>query len=170
MTGGSDGAMTTSTVYATSVYTITSCAATVTDCPARLGHVTTETIALYTTVCPVSGQATTTSAPYEYKTSYTSTFVTTVVYTVTSCAPAVTDCPAKLGKVTTEVLTSTVVVECTPSVVYSVRPSGTGSVVKTTAGSVITPSVSPIFSGAVSGVKAGSMGVVVLSVLVALLI
>lgn len=46
------GPMTTSVVYTTTTKTITSCAPTVVDCP--LGHVTTETIALYTTVCPVS--------------------------------------------------------------------------------------------------------------------
>jgi len=45
---------TTSTVYTTNVYTITSCAATVTDCPAKLGSVTTEVVKLYTTVCPVA--------------------------------------------------------------------------------------------------------------------
>jgi chitinase len=50
--------MTTSTVYATTVYTITSCAATVTDCPARIGQVTTETVELYTTVCPVAAAET----------------------------------------------------------------------------------------------------------------
>jgi len=46
--------MTTSTVYTTTTYTTTSCAATVTDCPAG-SYVTTATISLYTTVCPVSG-------------------------------------------------------------------------------------------------------------------
>lgn len=45
---------TTSTVYATNIYTITSCAPGVTDCPERLGQVTTETVVSYTTVCPVS--------------------------------------------------------------------------------------------------------------------
>ena len=44
--------MTTSTVYTTRTYTVTSCAPTVTDCPA--GHVTTEVVPLYTTVCPVT--------------------------------------------------------------------------------------------------------------------
>src|SRR3954447_23787771 len=43
---------TTSTVYATNVYTITSCAPTVTDCPEK-GSVTTEIVSLYTTYCPV---------------------------------------------------------------------------------------------------------------------
>lgn len=43
-------ASTTSTVYTTSVYTVTSCAPEVTDCPARIGQVTTDIISLYTTV------------------------------------------------------------------------------------------------------------------------
>jgi len=48
---------TTSTVYATSVYTVTSCAPTVTNCP--VGHVTTDIVSLYTTVCPVTATETT---------------------------------------------------------------------------------------------------------------
>jgi len=64
---------TTSTVYATSVYTITSCAATVTNCPEK-GQVTTDIISLYTTVCPVTATETTppkypTSSPAGYPTS-----------------------------------------------------------------------------------------------------
>lgn len=51
---------TTSTVYSTRVYTTTSCAATVTNCPAK-PYVTTDIISLYTTVCPV--EATETSPP-----------------------------------------------------------------------------------------------------------
>lgn len=43
-----------STVCSTSIYTITSCAPTVTDCPAKIGSVTTEIIPLYTTLCPVT--------------------------------------------------------------------------------------------------------------------
>lgn len=49
---------TTSTVYTTRVYTITSCAPDVPNCPAN--QVTTETIPLYTTVCPVTAAATST--------------------------------------------------------------------------------------------------------------
>jgi hypothetical protein len=45
---------TTSTVYISTVYTITSCASTMTDCPGRIGSVTTETISQYTTLCPVT--------------------------------------------------------------------------------------------------------------------
>ncbi|KAF5020146.1 hypothetical protein F66182_7838 [Fusarium sp. NRRL 66182] len=43
---------TTSTVYSTKTYTITQCPPTVANCP--VGHVTTETIAVSTTVCPVT--------------------------------------------------------------------------------------------------------------------
>ncbi|KAH7144252.1 hypothetical protein B0J13DRAFT_607645 [Dactylonectria estremocensis] len=78
--------LTTSTVYDTKVYTVTSCAPTVTNCP--VGHVTTETVGVYTTVCPVSEQLT------------VSTVYTTDVHTITSCAPTVTNCP--VGHVTTE--------------------------------------------------------------------
>lgn len=46
--------LTTSTVYSTNIYTITSCAPGVTNCPASMGKVTTETVAVSTTVCPVT--------------------------------------------------------------------------------------------------------------------
>ncbi|QPH04081.1 hypothetical protein C2857_000734 [Epichloe festucae Fl1] len=94
--------LTTSTVFTTKTYTVTSCAPTVTDCPK--GHVTTETIPLYTTVCPVTETAhvpeptTTTKAPL----LTTSTVYTTKIYTLTSCPPYVVDCPK--GEVTTEVI------------------------------------------------------------------
>lgn len=59
VTASAGGELTTLTLFTTTVHTITSCAATITDCPA--GHpestkeaVVTETIALTTTVCPVS--------------------------------------------------------------------------------------------------------------------
>jgi chitinase len=54
--------MTTSIVYTTKVYTVTSCAPTVTNCPAKMGQLTTETIVLATTICPVSA-LTSTSYP-----------------------------------------------------------------------------------------------------------
>ncbi|KAI1080173.1 hypothetical protein F5B20DRAFT_580569 [Whalleya microplaca] len=46
--------LSTSTVYTTSVQTITSCAATVTNCPAHSTALTTVTVAVSTTVCPVT--------------------------------------------------------------------------------------------------------------------
>lgn len=42
-----------STVYSTKIYTVTSCAPTITNCPAG-PHVTTEVVSLYTTFCPYS--------------------------------------------------------------------------------------------------------------------
>ena len=91
---------TTSTVYSTTTETITSCAPHVTNCPA---HVVTRTIAVSTTVCPVT--ATSTPVATEWPTGWTtSTVYSTKTYTITSCAPTVTNCPAKLGHVTTEVI------------------------------------------------------------------
>lgn len=46
--------VTTSTVYSTTVHTITSCAPTVTNCPAHSTVLSTEIVAAYTTVCPVT--------------------------------------------------------------------------------------------------------------------
>ncbi|PBP18257.1 hypothetical protein BUE80_DR010753 [Diplocarpon rosae] len=48
--------LTTSTVYTTMSYTVTACPSTVKNCP--IGQLTTETINVYTTVCPVSQPAT----------------------------------------------------------------------------------------------------------------
>jgi len=46
--------MTTSTIYSTSVFYVTSCAPEVTNCPARSARLVTSIIAVSTTVCPVS--------------------------------------------------------------------------------------------------------------------
>ncbi|KAK7423552.1 hypothetical protein QQX98_001010 [Neonectria punicea] len=78
--------MTTSTIYDTRTYTITACAATVTNCP--VGHVTTETIAVTTTICPVTEKLT------------ISTIYSTKTNMVTACPPEVTDC--LIGEVTIE--------------------------------------------------------------------
>ncbi|KPM34471.1 hypothetical protein AK830_g12098 [Neonectria ditissima] len=102
--------LTTSTVYTTHIYTVTKCPPSVHNCPAG-GYVTTEVVALYTTVCPIEeGGATKTgsgSQPeitgavyHEVKTIYS-----TNVHTITSCPPEVTNCP--LGHVTTEITSYT---------------------------------------------------------------
>jgi hypothetical protein len=96
--------MTTSTVYTTNVYTVTKCPPTVTNCPT--GKVVTETIPLYTTVCPVTGTQTApkpTGPPANGPETITTKYTT--VYTVTKCPPTVTNCP--VGKVVTEVRTTT---------------------------------------------------------------
>ncbi|EGS22814.1 uncharacterized protein CTHT_0012900 [Thermochaetoides thermophila DSM 1495] len=111
---------TTSTIYATTTYTVTSCEASVTDCPAR---VVTETIAISTTVCPVTPTGSETSAietvsseTIAPKTNElpagwtTSTIYSTKTYVITSCPVTVTDCPSKIGQVTTEVVAVTTTV------------------------------------------------------------
>jgi hypothetical protein len=98
-------AYTTSTVYTTQLVTITSCASTVTYCPAHSTVVVTSTIAVSTTVCPVTPVSAT---PYVSATPVKSTpYVTPVapkassssvyypvasytVITVSSCVPTVT--------------------------------------------------------------------------------
>lgn len=52
--------LTTSTVYNTNIYTVTSCGAEVTSCPAKSTVISTEVVAAYTTVCPVTSES---SAP-----------------------------------------------------------------------------------------------------------
>ncbi|CAP68130.1 uncharacterized protein PODANS_1_19950 [Podospora anserina S mat+] len=92
---------TTSTIYSTTTFTVTSCEPSVTSCP---GRVVTKTIAIGTTVCPV----TTTDAPVITSSSSlpagytTSTIYSTKTLTLTSCAPTVTNCPA--GSTTTVVV------------------------------------------------------------------
>jgi len=98
---------TTSTVYATSVYTITSCAPTVTNCPAKIGQVTTDIISLYTTYCPVSATETSAGASYTPPPSMpagpytTSTVYSTETLTISKCHPDVTNCPYTTAPVTT---------------------------------------------------------------------
>ncbi|KAH9900137.1 hypothetical protein F4778DRAFT_158388 [Xylariomycetidae sp. FL2044] len=105
--------MTTSTIYTTSVHTVTSCPPTVHDCPAG-GYVTTEIISIGVTVCPVTATATGSSSPQPTTTiptipsGYTTrTVEVTKTYTITSCKPTVTNCP--VGSVTTEVSVTTTV-------------------------------------------------------------
>ena len=146
---------TASTVCSISTYTITSCAPTVTDCPAKLGQVTTEIISLYTTVCPVTATETSSgvvpsSSPYSQPTppeSVTSTVYTTKVYTITSCLATVTDCSAKLGQVTTEVVSLyTTVCPYTPKGTYSAYPVIPSSII---ASSIVASPVSASSAGGI---------------------
>ncbi|TVY80506.1 hypothetical protein LSUE1_G006190 [Lachnellula suecica] len=119
----------TSTVFATSIYTVTKCPASVIHCP--IGSITTEFISLYTTICPASatetGERFTTvssilAAPTSYATGEeketTFTFYATKTYILTSCAPTVTNCFARLGSVTTETI-------ALYTTTYFVKPSPT---------------------------------------------
>jgi len=137
-------AYTTSTVYTTSIYTVTSCAATVTNCPAK-GHVTTEIISLYTTICPVT-ETETASKTYSSKPAKTITIETTETFTITSCPATVTNCP--VGKVTTSVYaTTTCITEAESTSTAAGVPTtltsaptksiaSTGGVTKTTSGTL----------------------------------
>ncbi|MCJ1280689.1 hypothetical protein MMC26_000006 [Xylographa opegraphella] len=53
---------TTSTVYTTQEITVTSCAPTITNCPAESTVLTTITVAAYTTICPVTATMVPTTA------------------------------------------------------------------------------------------------------------
>ncbi|KAH8687119.1 WSC domain-containing protein [Tricladium varicosporioides] len=94
-----------STEYFTTTYTITSCGSTITDCPARIGMVTTEIIPITSISSRTASNSTavpTQLAPLTPTPLMTiSTVYTTSVYTVTSCAPTVSNCPAEIGKVVT---------------------------------------------------------------------
>jgi len=97
-------------VYTTKVITTTSCAPTVTNCP-NGPHEVTVTVPLYTTICPVTETETpspATSSPSGPATVRytTSTVITTSIYTISKCAPTVTDCPYTTKPViTTDIIT-----------------------------------------------------------------
>lgn len=62
--------MTTSVIYTTRIQTITSCPPTVTNCP-NGQHVTTVTVPLYTTVCPVTPSSKSSATPIATQTQCT---------------------------------------------------------------------------------------------------
>lgn len=106
-----------STKYITEEVTITSCAPTVTDCPARS-----------TVVSKTTYPVIVTSAPATY------TRYTTIVNTITSCAPTVTNCP--YGS-----LTSTVIPITSTAVQYSNCTTSTGAGPKPTSSAAPVPVV-----------------------------
>ncbi|SPB50693.1 unnamed protein product [Aspergillus niger] len=132
---GSGGAeLTTSTVFSTRTATITACPSSVTNCPLRskTTYVTTETLVVSTTVCPVaditgsSGAVIATQSASHPSASVavgdnwssmggfditTSTILSTRVITVTACPSSVTNCPMRSK--TTYASTETLVVATT---------------------------------------------------------
>jgi len=106
------------TAYSTDVDTITSCAADVTNCPARSHSATavastpaeTTSVAAITTAAPFpsAGNATTPSQSTIY-------LYSTDTLTITSCAPTVTNCPARTSLTSSIVGTSVVPVAAAPS-------------------------------------------------------
>lgn len=87
---------TTSTIYSTSLRTVTSCEPAVTYCPESYTSVVTDVYPISTTVCTVSKPAPT----YGYTTS---TIYATTIHTVTSCESTVEYCPASSTVEVTEV-------------------------------------------------------------------
>ncbi|MCJ1319020.1 hypothetical protein MMC15_004352 [Xylographa vitiligo] len=80
---------TTSTVYTTQEITITSCAPTITNCPAESTVLTTITVAAYTTICPVTATMVPSSAAAPSYISSSSAAPTYVKYV--SLVPSLVD-------------------------------------------------------------------------------
>ncbi|KAJ5533500.1 hypothetical protein N7494_010052 [Penicillium frequentans] len=106
---------TTSTVFTTRTATITACPTSVHYCPAkdRTTYVTTETIVLSTTVCPITAEetATQTTSSHELPSLTTSTVLSTRTAKITACPSGVTKCP--VASQSTYVTTETIVVSTT---------------------------------------------------------
>ncbi|RHZ65257.1 hypothetical protein CDV55_107198 [Aspergillus turcosus] len=102
---------TTSTIFSTHTATITACPSTVTNCPssAKTTFITTETVLISTTICPITGSpfATGTANPENPFLSVSPVFSTRTA-TLTSCPSGVSDCPAT--EVVTQVTTETLLV------------------------------------------------------------
>ncbi|KAJ5885517.1 hypothetical protein N7495_010027 [Penicillium taxi] len=121
-----NGGSTTSTIFSTRTATITACPSTVTNCPAsaKSTYMTTETLVVSTTICPITEEAhstTTTVLSSSSGTSLssqslqealtTSTVLSTRVSAITACPSSVTDCSAP--EKTTFLTTETIVVSTT---------------------------------------------------------
>ncbi|KAJ6155678.1 hypothetical protein N7470_006244 [Penicillium chermesinum] len=137
---------TTRTVFTTRTATITACPTTVIKCPAsaRETYVTTETIVLSTTVCPMTVAATTTlrnSAPFAPGVSiggngdegeWVSTDFITRTVTVTACPESVTNCPvrSKTAYTTTETLVDVITssVSGSPATGVNAKPTSISDV------------------------------------------
>ena len=151
--------LSTSTVISTTEITITSCAATVTNCPAGSTTVITSTLTQFTTVCPITlTQVTQTpggpsSAPVPGSSTSaiaipSSTLITVPSNTPTSSAQAqVSSTPSAPAPGTTqEVVTTEVLTEYTTicPVTQTVIPSGSSAPIVTTALSTSTVTVTGI--------------------------
>jgi hypothetical protein len=122
----------TSIITETQVYTITSCAPEITNCPAGKK---TSTVVTSKTVVPVEETSTSTA----WQSWTTSTTLVTASYTVTSCAPTVTGC--SVGELTSTIYetvtwcpvtaTETGVASTSPSAGAIGNGSGSGSATKT---------------------------------------
>lgn len=139
-TGSPSEKRTTSTVFTTQVHTVTACPLSVKNCPAseQITYYTTETVAAYTTVCPVTAEedvaATTTTitaaeeqpteSPNELLT--TSTVYTTYTHYNIVCPSSMQNCAASqmIASMTTETVVAYATV-CPVAEAESGRETGT---------------------------------------------
>ncbi|MCJ1417245.1 hypothetical protein MMC32_003587 [Xylographa parallela] len=148
---------TTSTVYTTQEITITSCAPTITNCPAESTVLTTITVAAYTTICPVTATAVPTSAAAP---SFISSIPAVPTY-VNSTIPY-SSCPSTLVTSTPGVVTRSAV--STPGAGTATMPLFT-SIPVTGASVTVAPTGSPIATvkpGAAPKIAGGVVGSIVL--------
>ncbi|KAJ4407506.1 hypothetical protein N0V85_004355 [Neurospora sp. IMI 360204] len=137
----------TSTIFVTEIQTITSCAPTVTNCPAN--HVTTTvvTIATSTTVCPVTEthttviSATSSAAPVASSEGPSEIVISTSIGDIIS-APAGSTSTSSAAAVESSAVASSAV--ASSAVVSSAVESSTGVVVPTSAGSVASSSAAAV--------------------------
>lgn len=145
-TGGDD--LVTSTVYSTTVYTITSCAASVVNCPASYQQVVlvTQTVDAYTTICPATAVVTLPSkVPSAVAPSSTSGSLPTVDTVVITDVVVLVPCASPV--VETFVPASSLVrpaVETVTATVVPVLPSPSAPTVQ----SSYTAAASPFIGGA----------------------
>ncbi|WYZ46073.1 hypothetical protein EsH8_IX_000298 [Colletotrichum jinshuiense] len=91
------------TTYKTNIVTVTSCGPEVTNCPARSTTVLTQVVPTVIPAVPTTAEA---EKPVPVTTEVPAVITTykTNIYTITSCAPEVTNCPARSTAVVTEIV------------------------------------------------------------------
>lgn len=164
--GNGGSGFTTSTIFTTRTATITACPSSVTNCPLRskTTYLTTETLLVSTTVCPMAdstGSSSTTTTDHATSPSATeaigytgignsglttSTVWTTHTTTVTACPSSVTDCP--LRSKTTYATTETLAVSTTvfPVSLAHTSLSAGGVNAATTTVNIVSPQVTNLAS------------------------
>ncbi|KAB5557876.1 hypothetical protein GE09DRAFT_1221023 [Coniochaeta sp. 2T2.1] len=146
----------TSTLYTTTVYTITSCAASVVNCPASYQKkiLVTQTVDVYTTVCPATAVVT---PPSSIGTAAPSALLTSTGETTTATVHIITDVvvlvPCASPVVETFVPASTIVPPTVQQVTANpVAPSPSSSSSSSASASSETAAASPFVGGGVKNV------------------
>lgn len=134
----------TDTVEITKVYTITSCAPTVTDCPARIGQLTTEIITSSAIGASSAAGVVSSPAPTAAGSDLTTrTIYSTTTNTITSCLTNVIHCPASM---TSEIVQTKTIVAYTTvcPVAQSEFPSALPSAAQVSAANAAAVTSTPI--------------------------